>query len=149
MLFTKYSWFFAFGTHGMVVFPYPIVFECEHLTRFDKLVSWTRSDHPFQTHPQTTWPEYLPQVLRIVTWTSEALHLSWWPEISVGHKPNDRLRKPKVQLAECPLQQEDYIPIPKTCEWVTLHDKEDFTVVIKLRMWKYRDKSGLSGRIQW
>lgn len=36
MIVTKYSWFFAFWTHGTPVFHDPVVFESEHVTEFDQ-----------------------------------------------------------------------------------------------------------------
>ena len=41
-----------------------------------------------------------------------------------------------------------HILIPRTCDYATLHDKRDYVDVIELRILKWEDYFGLSGRAQ-
>ena len=51
------------------------------------------------------------------------------------------------QTESC-LPKDVYVLISRTCDCVALHAQRDFADVIKLRMMKQRDDSGLSGQGQ-
>lgn len=47
---------------------------------------------------------------------------------------------------KCPPLQDVHVLIPRTHEYVSLHGKKDFTVVMKLRILRWRDNPELSRR---